>query len=252
MPYRSTLLICFLLGLLLAGSACSLNPRLAAAIKAIKEPASAPTRRLAVFPAIPATPAGSAQFNAALVNNVAQPEVLPTLDALGEFGNSTFLSPVEMPTPFGLSSLDTSALSFSAPVSPVATPTPAASPTPGYDYLLAEFFNSPTTNNFLMIYVAVVDPKEIPIGDMRVVATRLDQNLTYQSPLSTWHYEGYSAPGEVVKSGNTKFEPPGGIETADWILHLEDTHGVRQSEDVPFRVDGENKQWYFIKFRRIF
>jgi hypothetical protein len=100
--------------------------------------------------------------------------------------------------------------------------------------------------------VAIVDPQEIPIGDMKVVGTRLDHNLTYESPLSTWHYEGYSAPGEVVKSGNVKFEPPGGIETTDWILHLEDSHGKRQSEDVPFKVDAGNKQWYFIKFRRKF
>jgi hypothetical protein len=87
---------------------------------------------------------------------------------------------------------------------------------------------------------------------MKVVGTRLDHNLTYESPLSTWHYEGYSAPGEVVKSGNVKFEPPGGIETTDWVLHLEDNHGKRLSEDVPFRVDAGNKQWYFIKFRRKF
>jgi hypothetical protein len=117
---------------------------------------------------------------------------------------------------------------------------------------LAEFFNSPTTNSFLLLYVAIVDPKEIPIGDMKVVGTRLDHHLTYESPLSTWHYEGYSAPGEVVKSGNVKFEPPGGIETANWVLHLEDSHGNRQSEDVPFSVDTDNKQWYFIKFRRKF
>jgi len=69
---------------------------------------------------------------------------------------------------------------------------------PDYDYILAEFYNSPTTNHFLMVYVAVVDPKEIPIGDMKVVATRLDHNLTYESPLSTWHYEGYNAPSNVV------------------------------------------------------
>jgi len=34
------------------------------------------------------------------------------------------------------------------------------------------------------------------------------------------HYEGYNAPGQVIKSGNVKFEPPGGIETASWALEL--------------------------------
>lgn len=138
------------------------------------------------------------------------------------------------------------------PQPPTVTPVPTATPVPEYDFLLAEFFNSPTTNSFLLIYVAIVDPNEIPIGDLKVVGTRLDNNLTYVSPLSKWHYEGYSAPGEVIKSGNTKFEPPGGIETASWVLHLENDHGHRQSEDVPFDVDATNKQWYFIKFRRKF
>lgn len=133
---------------------------------------------------------------------------------------------------------------------PTVTPTPTLTPMPEVDFMLAEFFNSPTTNPFMTIYVAIVDPKEIPIGDMKIVGTRLDHNLTYESPLSKWHYEGYSAPGEVVKSGNVKFEPPGGIETTSWVLHLEDAHGNRQSYDVPFDVDQNDKQWYFIKFRR--
>jgi hypothetical protein len=79
--------------------------------------------------------------------------------------------------------------------------------------VVAEFYNSPTTNSFLLIYVAIVDSNEITIGDMKIVGTRLDHKLTYESPLSKWHYEGYNAPGEVIKTGNVKFEPPGGIET---------------------------------------
>jgi hypothetical protein len=85
-----------------------------------------------------------------------------------------------------------------------------------------------------------------------VVGTRLDHNLTYDSPVSTWRYEGYNAPGEHIKSGNVKFEPPGGIETTKWVVHLEDAHGNRQSDDIPFEVNEDDKQWYFIKLRRRF
>jgi len=131
--------------------------------------------------------------------------------------------------------------------SPVLTPTPK----PPFDFLLNEFYNSPTTNSFLVMYVAIVDANDIPIGDMKVVGTRLDHNLTYESPLSTWFFEGYNAPGEVIKSGNVKFEPPGGIETTSWLLHLEDANGNRVSEDVPFDTNQDDKQWYFLKFRRI-
>jgi hypothetical protein len=129
---------------------------------------------------------------------------------------------------------------------------PTATPLPEYDFMLAEFFNSPTTNSFLVIYVAIVDIQDIPIGGMKIVGTREDHDLTYESPLSTWHYEGYNAPGQVIKTGNVKFEPPGGIETTGWRLYLADAHGQRMSEDIPFAVDQENRQWYFIKFRRKF
>ena len=104
----------------------------------------------------------------------------------------------------------------------------------------------------MVMYVAIVDAKEIPIGDMKIVGTRQDYNLTYESPLSTWHYEGYNAPGQVVKTGNVKFEPPGGLETTTWVIHLEDAHGQRQSADIPFNVDNSKKQWYYIKLKRKF
>ncbi len=133
---------------------------------------------------------------------------------------------------------------------PTATPLPTNTPLPEYDFMLAEFFNSPTTNSFLVMYVAIVDANETPIGGMKIIGTRLDHNLTYESPLSTWYYEGYNAPGDVIKSGNVKFEPPGGIETTKWVIHLADADGNRMSEDIPFETDENAKQWYFIKFRR--
>lgn len=136
--------------------------------------------------------------------------------------------------------------------SPTETPLPTATPEPEYDFLLGEFFNSPTTNPFMVMYVAVVDTNEIPIGDMKVIGTRLDHNLTYESPLSTWYFEGYNAPGEVIKSGNVKFEPPGGIEATDWLIYLADANGARLSADVPFHTDPGDKQWYFVKFKRKF
>ncbi|NJN98301.1 MAG: hypothetical protein HC875_31540 [Anaerolineales bacterium] len=160
-------------------------------------------------------------------------------------------APVQAPAPAPAPPPAVTDSTFSSPVTPPAAVAAAPVDSP-YDFLLAEFFNSPTTNAILVIYVAIVDPNEIPIGDIKVVGTRLDHNLSYESPLSTWHFEGYNAPGEVVKSGNVKFEPPSGMETTNWILHLEDPGGRRLSEDVPFNTDANDKQWYFIKFKRKF
>jgi hypothetical protein len=121
---------------------------------------------------------------------------------------------------------------------------------PQYDYLLEEFYNSPTTNDIMVIYVAIVSIQDIPIGGIKVVGTNLQQGLTYESPISTWYFEGYNAPHKHMKSGNVKFEPPGGIPTAPWVLHLEDPQGNRMSDDVPFNTEANDKQWYFIKFKR--
>jgi hypothetical protein len=175
------------------------------------------------------------------------PVVYPAAGAVPVANPAAGSIPVVYPTP------GPAPLPIVTPVpSPAVSPTPTATPLPQYDFMLAEFYNSPTSNNFLMIYVAIVDPGEIPIGGMKVVGTRLDHNLTYDSPVSTWRYEGYNAPGEHIKSGNVKFEPPGGIETTKWVVHLEDAHGNRQSDDIPFEVNEDDKQWYFIKLRRRF
>jgi hypothetical protein len=171
--------------------------------------------------------------------------------------SSATATPTNTPTPTQTAS-PTRTPSPTATPPPTNTPTstpippPTATPLPEYDFMLAEFFNSPTSNSFLLIYVAIVDIKEIPIGGMKIVGTRENDNLTYESPLSTWHYEGYNAPAHVIKTGNVKFEPPGGLETTGWRLYLADAHGQRMSADIPFEVDQENPQWYFIKFRRKF
>lgn len=208
-------------------------------------PSDAP--RLVMLPTIPPTPTNTATPTPTFTPAPTDPPIpTPTSIPL----------PTDTPTPIPTNT------PVPAPVSaPVQDPPPAVksaftspipTPEPDYDFLLGEFYNSPTTNSFLVFYVAIVDPNEIPIGDMKIVGTRLDHNLTYESPLSTWHYEGYNAPGEVIKSGNVKFEPPSGMETTSWVLHLEDANGVRQSEDLPFNTDQNDKQWYFIKFKRRF
>ncbi len=273
MKHRSTLLIYFLLFFIIAGPACSMSQRIAAALKS---PTPVHHRRLVVLPPAPAN---------SVHDKASQPQgqaILPTLAAelaapvpvnlVGAFGQATAAAPlpvspvqpaVATPAAYSIPAPTATPLPTNTPVPPqppapvvvslpTATPPPTSTPTPAYDFTLAEFYNSPTTNSFLMVYVAVVDPNDVPIGDMKVVGTRQDHNLTYESPLSKWFYEGYSAPGEVIKSGNMKFEPPGGIETTSWVLHLEDTHSNRQSADIPFDVDANNKQWYFIKLRRNF
>lgn len=207
------------------------------------EPTATPPQalRLVELPTVPPTPTDTVT-----PTPTATPTITPT-------PTNTPL-PTETPTPT-LTPLPSDTPSATPVPPPPATDTPAPptpTPVPEYDFLLAEFYNSPTANPFMVMYVAVVDANEIPIGDMKIVGTRLDHHLTYESPLSTWYYEGYNAPGEVIKSGNVKFEPPGGIETTGWVLYLANSSGARMSEDVPFATDEANRQWYFLKFKRKF
>lgn len=227
---------------------------------AFDEPTATPTRvlQLASLPTIPPTPTATSTPTATLIPTetplpTATPILAPT-DTPTFVLTDTPVPPPPTNTPVPPAA-QPQALVESAFTSPVDTPEEGDTPQEaksGFDFLLGEFYNSPTTNSFMVIYVAVVDAKEIPIGDMKIVGTRLDHNLTYESPLSTWYYEGYNAPGEVIKSGNVKFEPPGGIETTKWVLHLEDANGARMSDDVPFDTNQDDKQWYFIKFKRTF
>lgn len=214
-------------GLLTAVSASTATPTQTRLPTLTPTPTNTPT----------STPTATAT-QTATPTSTATPTITPTPTE-----TATPLPPTATPSP-------TSTPTATRVAPPTATPSPTNTPLPHYDFLLAEFFNSPTTNSFLVMYVAIVDANEIPIGDMKIIGTRLDHNLTYESPLSTWHYEGYNAPGDVRKSGNVKFEPPGGIETTDWVVHLADAQGNRMSEDIPFQTNEDAKQWYFLKFKR--
>jgi hypothetical protein len=99
--------------------------------------------------------------------------------------------------------------------------------------------------------VAVVNTQEIPIGGVKVVGRFESGGYEHESPLSPWQYEGYSAPGAVLKTGNVKFEPPGGFMDGVWTIHLEDEGGQRLSTDVEVWTSPAHPEWFFVKFKRL-
>ena len=136
-----------------------------------------------------------------------------------------------------------------APVPPTATPMPTLTPTPSFAYRVVEEYEDRTSNPFLTGYVAIVNHQEIPIGGVKAVGIFEPGGYRYESPLSKWFFEGYSAPGDVVKTSSVKFEP-GGIINGTWFIHLEDEWGTRLSEDVPITTDPDNPTWFYVKFRQ--
>jgi hypothetical protein len=106
-----------------------------------------------------------------------------------------------------------------------------------------------TTNHFLSGYIAIVNHQEIPIGGLKAVGVFEPGGGHYETTLSKWFFEGYSAPGAVIKTGSVKFEPPGGIQPGSWLIHLENEWGQRFSEEVAIATNPDDKRWFFIKFK---
>lgn len=78
----------------------------------------------------------------------------------------------------------------------------------------------------------------------------LDPNgVLTKSEASADQQTGYTPPGEVVKSGNTKFEPLSNYVTGTWLFHLETVDGKQVSETIPVNMDAENRVWYFFRFQ---
>jgi len=69
-----------------------------------------------------------------------------------------------------------------------------------------------------------------------------------KSELSQGKATGHTPPGDVVKTGNTKFEPISNYVTGAWFFHLEAENGRQVSDTIPVTMDVEHRVWYFMRF----
>ncbi len=133
-----------------------------------------------------------------------------------------------------------------AAAAPTITPTPA----PEFAYQVVEIYSADTTNAFLTGYIMIVNADDIPIGGVKAVGDFDPGGAHHESSLSKWFFEGYSAPGPVLKTSSVKFEPPGSIQMGTWFIHLESEQGARLSEDVSIVTDPAKPAWFFIAFKQ--
>lgn len=96
--------------------------------------------------------------------------------------------------------------------------------------------------------VAIQGPDGGWIPGIRLVGLDPNGVLTKSEP-SADQQTGYTPPGEVIKSGNTKFEPLSNYVTGTWLFHLETVDGKQVSEAIPVNMDAENRVWYFFRFQ---
>jgi hypothetical protein len=134
------------------------------------------------------------------------------------------------------------------PPPPTNTPLPTDTPAPTWEYQLAENYTSPTEANILSIMVAIQTHNGDFVPGLRLVGIDPEGVVTKSEP-SAGEVIGYTPPGEVVKSGNTKFEPISNYVQGTWLFHLENGEGTQISETFPVSMDVENRVWYFFRFQ---
>jgi hypothetical protein len=100
----------------------------------------------------------------------------------------------------------------------------------------------------IVVAVQAADNKWIP--GLRVVGIDPNGIVTKSEPTAD-RETGYTPPAQVVKSGNTKFEPqPVAVYiTGTWTFFLESADGRQVSEAFTVNMDAENRQWFFFRFQ---
>ena len=86
------------------------------------------------------------------------------------------------------------------------------------------------------------------ITGLRLVGIDPNGSVT-KTEASAGEVVGYTPPSEVVKSGNTKFEPLSNYVTGTWTFHLENLEGQQVSEQFTVTMDAENRSWYFFRLQ---
>lgn len=232
------LLVAIAVVLLAASLACSLvepiRERVAAQPTDTPAPTKTPRPTFTPTPDWTATPTVTSTPTATLI-----PTDTPTPPA-----TSTFTpTPTETPAP---------PTATFTPAPPTATFTPApptATPTPSYQFRVVEGPTGfATTNSILVIYIAIHDPNNVPIGNMKVIADHSPSGRRVESAPTCFNFCKPSGLSGTIKFGNTTIEW-GGIETGSWTLHVLDGGGREVAAPVTINVDSNNPQWFFVRYQ---
>lgn len=241
---RKSTLVASALALLIVSLACGLANPIRQRIAAEPETSQTPTRT--PRPTFTSTP-----------NWTPTPSVTPT--------STPTLIPTHTPTPTPPPATETftpvpPTATFTpapptatfTPAPPTATFTPApptATPTPSYQYKVVEGPTGfPTTNSILVIYVAIHDANNTPIGGLKVIADHSPSGVHKESDPTCYSYCKPSGMSGTVKVGNTVIEW-GGIETGTWTLRVVDGGGTQVAAPIIINTDSNAPQWYFVRLQ---
>lgn len=142
------------------------------------------------------------------------------------------------------------------PQPPTDTPGPPTdTPAPEFPFMVAEI--SPpefthTTNSSIIVFVAITDQNNTPLGGYRVVgdSPQVEFNSHVESGESCYDWCGGTGVGGYVKVSNAKFEP-GAFIDGTWNIYLVDGGGAQVSPVVPlnYSTDPGAWRWDFVAFK---
>jgi len=108
--------------------------------------------------------------------------------------------------------------------------------------------DSPTTNPILVMYIALTNSNNVPIGGLKIVGDHSPSGTHYVSGESCFDFCKRNGLEGVIKQGNVTFEPPT-YETGVWHLYVVDGGGAQVSDVIPISINFDNPQWFFMILR---
>jgi hypothetical protein len=109
-----------------------------------------------------------------------------------------------------------------------------------------------STNNWVIVFVAIVDANNTPLGGYKVVGDSSDVEFNNHvvSPPSCYDWCTTTGQSGYVKAANLKFEP-GAFINGTWNIYLVDGGGAQVSAVVsfPYSTDPNSYTWDFVVFK---
>ena len=252
MGQRNNLLILIALACALAGLACGLVDPVRDRIAAIggstptTEPVLARTPRPTFTSTPNYTPTPTVTLTPVPTNTPTEtptPTITPT--------PTETLTPVPTPTFTPEPPTATPTRAPPTPIPPTPTPAPPTpTPPPNYPFKVAEGpIGFPTNNPILVMYIALTDGSNVPVGGLKVVGDHAPSGDHWVSAASCFDFCKVNGLEGTLKFGNVTFEPPR-YETGVWNLYVIDGGGNQVSNVVPIQVDFNSPGWFFVMLRR--
>ena len=158
--------------------------------------------------------------------------------------------PTDTPTPIPPTPTLAPPTDTPLPPPPTARPVPSSTPAPkpSFSFTVLEIGTFPTSHKNFDVFVAVTNANNTPISGYRVIGSHSAGNRVESAVSANAWTENSGA--NHYKAGNIKYQvlnSPNGL----WTLQLVDGNGTPVAPPVEFPFDDNNRNWYFLLYRKV-